>query len=313
MKKLTNQKPNPEELIEETIPDLGELLKIRLPERLLINQKINIDKLEKEDKTIQISAICQWFFRNYTEPEDNIIINDDEKGCIWLLGGPYDAECEIQLNFGSRISQEVINYAVEAIESDGITEWSGLPCYDPLDDYSFELQMINTSKALNNLSSQIDFVQKEINNKNPKLNNLLFSSLISALEAFIWQNLCVVINDPTIAKKIIELSYKSIDLDELYKNRELSIDSFFIKKAREILGNKVFHKTKEIDPIFKKLNINESINQFKEEIEKRHDIVHRSGFNRNNEPTSISEIDIKNLISKIQTFRDHFLSEIKKI
>lgn len=296
--------------LEPTL-DLEELRNINVSTKVLHNREIDIDELKKESSEVQIAAICQWFLDNYLPYDDSFIIDDDEEGPIWLLHGPYDAKNEILSTFGSQIHPKVIHRAIEAIESTEATEWCSKPYSDPFeDDYSFEW-ITSTFDPMKNLSSHIEFVQHEIKRGDPRLNKLLFSSLISALEAFIWQNMRTLACNKIIAKKIIEINYKTIRIDDLYKHSELKIEEFLTKKAWEILGFTVFHKTREINSMFKALGINASISDLKEEIEKRHDIVHRSGFSRNNKPTTITDDDLRSLISKIQAFSNNFSNEMK--
>lgn len=297
---------------QEYTLDLDNLLDINVPQKVLDAQEIDINELKNETPEVQVAAICQWFLNNYLPSDDSLIIDDDEKGPIWLLGGPYNAEDEILSTFESQIHPNIVRCAIEAIESTGVIEWSGQPRSNPFeDDYLFEWTPV-TFDPQKNLSSQIKFVQTEMRRGNRILNNLLFSSLISALEAFIWQNILTLARNPTIAKNIISSRYKSITIDDLYKHRKLKIEEFFTKEALEILGTTVFHRTNEINSMFKNLGINASISNFEAEIEKRHDIVHRSGFTRNNTPTIITEDDLNSLISKVQTFSTNFSKEMER-
>jgi hypothetical protein len=55
------------------------------------------------------------------------LYDSKEGGYQYIYGGPYDAYEELESEFGSIYSDELIKSAVEELESTGPLEWSRIP------------------------------------------------------------------------------------------------------------------------------------------------------------------------------------------
>jgi hypothetical protein len=72
-----------------------------------------------------VERMTEWFFANFEDPAESTPWDEGEYVYIW--GGPYDAREEIEAAFGNTASEQAIDEAVEAIESDGY-EWAPNVC-----------------------------------------------------------------------------------------------------------------------------------------------------------------------------------------
>jgi|GEM_PF-6592397 len=71
-----------------------------------------------------VSRLVQWFHHFYEHPQNEMPPDKEEGGYFFVYGGPYDAETELQDEFGSTVPYAAIEQAVEEIQSDGTFEWS---------------------------------------------------------------------------------------------------------------------------------------------------------------------------------------------
>jgi hypothetical protein len=74
----------------------------------------------------QIQLIIDWFGLHFEDPVQQTPYNSREGGYLWIHGGPYDADEEIQSEFSSVASLDVMRSAVDEITADGTLEWAGV-------------------------------------------------------------------------------------------------------------------------------------------------------------------------------------------
>lgn len=72
----------------------------------------------------QRDMLVAWFTSRYEDPAQETPYNGREGGYQYIFGGPYDAREELSENFSEIVSDEVIEAAVEEVESDGTSEWA---------------------------------------------------------------------------------------------------------------------------------------------------------------------------------------------
>lgn len=87
----------------------------------------------------QIELMVEWFGERYEDPAQRMPYNSREGGYLWIYGGPYDADEEIQSEFSDVAEFDVMQRAVEEITSDGLYEWAPVASDDDYeDDREFE-------------------------------------------------------------------------------------------------------------------------------------------------------------------------------
>ncbi|MEP2758942.1 MULTISPECIES: hypothetical protein [Alphaproteobacteria] len=93
-----------------------------------------------DDRQARIDALVEWFHEHYEDPAHRLPYESAEGGYQWIYGGPYDAQEALSDNFQDE-PEDIIEAAVEEIESEGQLEWSPVPTsedYDPYDEDEHE-------------------------------------------------------------------------------------------------------------------------------------------------------------------------------
>lgn len=72
----------------------------------------------------QLPYIIDWFYRYYEDPANETPHESREGGYQYIWGGPYDARDELSNEFGSIVSEQVLERAIEEVESDGTLDWA---------------------------------------------------------------------------------------------------------------------------------------------------------------------------------------------
>lgn len=295
--------------------DLNEIINEELPPGLLIDNTIELESLKKCPQNVQIAAICQWFFRNYCDPNENLPFNSQEGGFIWIHGGPYQADEVIEDTFTDYASDQAIKESITLIQGEGILDWSGRPIDD---DFYCNLNVHSLNDAFGNLFNSIAIVKQEIEKSNQPIYNILFASLISALETFVWQTAYILSADVNIAKLIIDFYQKEvlpkqihlyINANKLFQHKDLVISDFLTQVARELLASTTWHNVNRVNKLLQCLSINVDINNFKEAIDKRHIIVHKSGIKSDTSSIIIEKKELLDLITKLETFANQVRTE----
>lgn len=81
----------------------------------------------------QIDNMKEWFLENYEPPENNLPYESREGGFLYIWGGPYEIEEVLSEEFGSDVSEHIMNICIEQIEEEyGELEWSAVPQNDRL-------------------------------------------------------------------------------------------------------------------------------------------------------------------------------------
>ena len=75
-----------------------------------------------------IDEMKKWFLENYEDPANSCPFESKEGGYFYIYGGPYDAQDELENEFGHIYNDEEIRIAAEELENEqGVWDWSGIP------------------------------------------------------------------------------------------------------------------------------------------------------------------------------------------
>lgn len=80
--------------------------------------------LKRLGREKQLEYMVHWFNGLFWDPANDTPHNSREGGYQYIWGGPYDAHEELGDQFGGVVSDEVIEAAVEEVQSDGIYDWA---------------------------------------------------------------------------------------------------------------------------------------------------------------------------------------------
>ncbi len=85
------------------------------------------DQLRALPKEQQEEYIIGWFHSQFWDPAHETPYDGREGGYQYVYGGPYEAREELEEKFGGVVEENIIENAVEEIESDGLTDWAPSP------------------------------------------------------------------------------------------------------------------------------------------------------------------------------------------
>lgn len=81
----------------------------------------DVQEMSRED---QVRLMVDWFHAHFEDPAHRTPYESAEGGYQWIWGGPHSADEELQDEFSQIIDFEIIQEAVQEIESDGLYEWA---------------------------------------------------------------------------------------------------------------------------------------------------------------------------------------------
>ena len=114
------------------------------------------DNPDDNDHQSRTQSLVEWFFNRFEDPAHRLPYVSAEGGYQWIYGGPYDAREEIEGNFPNE-AEDIIDAAVDEIESEGLTEWAPVPSPEDYDEYepSGEKDLSEIVRELDDLISGI--------------------------------------------------------------------------------------------------------------------------------------------------------------
>jgi hypothetical protein len=259
-----------------------------------------------------------WFVSRYWDPANDTPYNSEEGGYLYINGGPYDADEELYGRFADICSEEAIREVIDDVESDGITEWAPIHT-EPDYDQVFELETntrLNPSQFFERRLQEIDALLAGAITATlqPLLRQLLYSSLIAALEAYLADTLSFWVNAD---KEVFKCFVTSC---EEFKQRKFSLAEIFermndlTKEVEAYLQQLVWHRLDKVGPLMSDaLGIEVSeIGPLMKHIMVRHDIVHRGGKTKEGKTIDIGTEDVNALRESVTVFVSGIQSKLQE-
>ncbi len=167
----------------------------------------------------------------------------------------------------------------------------------------------NSLNMLYKIKNCVASLSKLDENNQKVIRKLLYGSVITALESYLGDAFKYhVINNKSYFYSFLKnydfKGEKKYDLNELGLHGN-KIGEFIENRIKEIMNNIIFHKIELVNELYKQiLNIDllPMIMDFREAIQKRHDIFHRNGKNITGIDLNIQSYDILTLISQVKKF-----------
>lgn len=274
----------------------------------------NDDWLRAAEPELQKEAMRQWFYARYQDPVHDTPRADGEY--IFVGGGPYDPSDELQGRFTNVVPFDTIWEVVEELYAECGDEWA------PIDrDYetAFEFEANTRDDPRGFLLArfeQIDFVLATVSDERirPFVLQLLYSSLIAALEAYLADTLSFwiavdrgVLQDFVAGNK--DFQERKFTLAEIFE-RMNHLDSDVERYLQEL----VWHRLDKIKPLLEAgLRITvPPIDLLMTAIIVRHDIVHRGGKTKSGAAVHITEEMVRTLRENAMTFASQIDAAIEK-
>jgi hypothetical protein len=268
----------------------------------------NSDWLKSAATEQQLIAMRAWFLTRYCDPAMETPYAGREGGYVFVNGGPYFPSDELPARFLGLVDEALINEVVEEMHADVGHRWAPVRHEAP-DDYDdrFGLQLLRREEPLQRLQDRLQKAQSVLTlegdvDAKALAQLLVFGAAISILEAFLWETAHFwVENDDQVLRALVRKL-------PAFREEKLLLSDIFEKHAglkMHVLGylqNLVWHRWEKVVPIYKLgLGIAKlpSFKPFEMALEKRHDIVHRSGHDKDGAPIEVSAGEIGELCEKI--------------
>ena len=272
------------------------------------NQNIQAENLSSLPLEEQLETLEYWFRSKYEDPAERTPYETAEGGYQWIWGGPFETREVLEDQFSSVIDQSVIDTMISRLEHE-CYYWGPTPSED-----DYDAQLIEDIASIGNCyinfgSSLIDINQLlEIPVSNIIQNTfyrLIYANVITVLETYLSDAFITeIFNNSDKFRKFIEST-------EEFKKTKITISEIFNESdrievtARKYLSNIVWHRLEKVSYLYKNtLNIafSEEKQDILKAIQKRHDIIHRNGFDENGNEIIITLSEINTLILKTTTF-----------
>lgn len=263
----------------------------------------------RDDQTIAIRA---WFTSRYCDPANDTPYNSREGGYLFIHGGPYSPEEELGDRFGGVVPDNVIKEVVEELEAEAGEDWAPIghgPDEDD-DDWTWDLPDVPDSgtpiarlkerlqQGMSVLTLRGDPAAQEL------AIQLVYVQTIGALEAFLYETALYWI------EKDEERVKNCITRLPVFTDQKISLKEIFTQydglktKVKEYLYHLVWHRWKDVSPLYEKgLGVKlPSTKDFQDALQKRHDIVHRSGTDQEGKPIAMDHGEVLLLSAKVEEF-----------
>lgn len=268
----------------------------------------NDEWLKHADPELQKEVLRRWFSTRFWDPANETPHDSEEGGYLYIWGGPYDAEEELHGRFSDLVPDEVIDEAVEELQRDGIYEWAPIHT-EPDYDEAFELAPFYRGDPYRAFSDKLgEFDELRAIKPGARLQSpmrqLLYSSLIAALEAYLAETLSYwVAEDKSVFRKIVEHSND-------FRERKLSVSQIFERmdtlkdEVEKHLQTIVWHRLDVVGPLIgASLGIRiPEIGPLMKRIVVRHDIVHRGGKTKDGIVVNVTDADLDALRAEVSDF-----------
>jgi hypothetical protein len=268
-------------------------------------------ELRRSSHNIQLEVMRTWFYSTYEDPAESTPYESAEGGYIYIWGGPYDPEEELQDEFGGLIPDKVIEELATELR-DICWEWTRHPEYDDIDDYFFD-SIAQTTEHRESFNEAIANVERlltsdTIGTRKKYLLRLLYVNVITILETYLSDLfISAVGNDRSLLRRLVETTPE-------FKSEKISVSEIFKvvedieKKARSYLTDIVWHHLSRVKPMFKNtlgIEFPSKMEILFKAVLVRHDLVHRNGKKKDGGEHDISPEIITKLIKEAGEFVSH--------
>lgn len=267
--------------------------------------------LASAPRTLQIAAMRRWFLDRYEDPANETPWDGEDKEYVFVWGGPYDPNEEIQSRFGGIVEFETMWELIEDLWREVGDRWAPIQHEGvDYDDYVSHLIVVGRSDPQRFLQERIAEIfsvldASALDGANARLlHQMAHSSLIAALEAYLADTVSYWIDtDEQTRRRFIatnkDFQARSLTVAELFERLEnLNVE------IKAYLADFVWHRLDKVNPMLVSgLGIRvPEIGDLMKEIKVRHDIVHRAGRCADGSLVELSNDDLCRVRDSIQKF-----------
>lgn len=279
------------------------------PERVPGPRDLDDRWLATASRESQVAALRTWFTDRYCDPAVDTPYNGREGGYLFVHGGPYSPGDELNQRFCDVVADDVIQDVAHSLVMEIGDDWA--PIYhEQEEDWEWdEPDVPGSDVPLERLKARLqegDAVMTLTGDPAAQAlaTQLVYVQTLGALEAFLYETALYWLDqDDERVKNCITLlptfSQQTISLREIFTEYE-----GLRAKVREYLYHLVWHRWKDVSPLYEKgLGVAlPSTKDFQDALQARHDIVHRSGTDKEGQPVVISADDVRQLSAKVEAF-----------
>lgn len=270
---------------------------------------INEEWLKTAPDDEQTEAMKAWFLARYCDPANETPYISAEGGYIFVHGGPYSPREEIASRFQGLVSDQAIDEVVNELLQNVGDDWAPIH-FGREDEYDddFGVDVDAPTVPIEVLSVRLNQISELLSLTGPVTAMTLarkfaYSGVITALESFLWETMTWSISDEKVLERIItklpHFSSQGMKLEEIF-DKQKTLQGL----VRAYLQDTVWHKWDEVGPLLVHgLQIKPpSFRPFIEPVKKRHDIVHRSGHQKDGTPITVEVLEINDLMEAVRNF-----------
>lgn len=279
----------------------------------------NDEWVRNAEPEFQREVLRRWFLTRYWDPANETPYDSGEGGYIYIWGGPYEAGDELHGRFSGLVPEEVIEEVVEDLQRDGIYDWAPIHT-EPDYDEAFELTTFVRGDPYRTFSTKLgEYDELRVFDPGvrlqPTMRQLIYSSLIAALEAYLAETLSYwVAEDNDVFRKLVEHSKefreKKLSVSQIFERLDTLKDE--VEKHLQtivwhrldivgpLIGSSLGVKIPEIEPLMKRILV-------------RHDIVHRGGRTKDGKTVNVTDADLDGLRAEIADFASSIEQDIDAI
>jgi hypothetical protein len=220
------------------------------PQHDPVSEPPPVEGLSQEDA---VEAIKDWFLRNFEDPVHSTPHDSGEGGYLYIWGGPYEAHDILEYFYADTASQELIDAAVDELESESF-EWvpSDSRRRPPEDWIDQTIADDPHSIFMDSYHHTGDLLAEHGSNDGSHLvNRLLFAQQVTALEAYLGDTLFKAVNSDREAMRRLVVADKNLNalkftLLDIAANPEI-----FSKTVTDYLRSLVFHDLERVDFLYR--------------------------------------------------------------
>jgi hypothetical protein len=268
------------------------------------------------DKKTQKDLMRRWFLARYCDPAEETPYED---GYIWVWGGPYDPREQLSDRFSGIAIDKAIDELAAELYLDVGAEWAPISDVEQTYYERLALELDKPEDPLSKVRSRLAQTLSVLDLQGDaeamaQVPRMVFGATISALEAYLWETVAYwVQNDREVVRGIVskmpDLKDKPIKLGQVFDQYDAIETSVML-----YLQNLVWHRWDKVAQLFRfGFDIKTpSFRPFEDALIKRHDIVHRSGHDKEGNLVTVSVEDARALAMAVEAFAKEIYDLIKE-
>lgn len=283
------------------------------------DREISEVDLAYEERDVQLDVMRTWFYENFEDPAERTPYESGEGGYIWIWGGPYYANEELEEEFGGIVQNDVIEKLSSELDSE-CNEWGPVEKPSDYDQFlAYDISLI--TEYHDYFSSAILDIEKMLETKvdgtvEHCFTRLLYVNVITAMETYLSDAFInTVVSNKEYMRRFIESTPRfqkhKIQLSDVYNEMEKIED-----RAKEYLIEVVWHNLPLVQSMYKAvfdIQLDDDLDYLVKAVMKRHDIVHRNGKTKKGEEILIIKSDVVDLLEKVDKLIENIDFKLGKI